>query len=201
MAGLDLKDLDPDPFVQFARWFEAARTAGQPYPDAMVLATAARDGTPSARMVILRGVDERGFVFYTNYESRKGRELDANPQAALVFYWPRLERQVCITGEVGRVSKKESDAYFRTRPLDAQLSAWASRQSEVIPSRGVLEQRVAELAARYGGRQVPLPPYWGGLRLKPASIEFWQGRPGRLHDRLRYTRRRGHTWRIERLSP
>ncbi len=201
MAGLELKDLDPDPFVQFARWFEAARRARQPYPDTMALATAARDGTPSARMVILRGFDERGFVFYTNYESRKGRELDANRQAALVFYWPRLERQVCITGEVSRVSKKESDAYFRTRPLDAQLSAWASRQSEVIPSRGVLEQRVAELAARYGGRQVPLPPYWGGLRLKPASIEFWQGRPGRLHDRLRYTRRRGHAWRIERLSP
>jgi pyridoxamine 5'-phosphate oxidase len=198
---LDESDLAPDPFQQFSRWFQQAIESGALEPNAMTLATATRNGAPSARMVLLKEVDERGFVFYTNYDSQKGRELAENPRAALVFYWANLSRQVRVVGEVARVTRKESLAYFRQRPLGAQLGALASRQSQVIPNREVLEQRVAELAAQYPEGDVPLPDDWGGYRLAPRAIEFWQGRPDRLHDRLRYTRAPDGRWVIERLSP
>lgn len=199
-AGLLEADLDSSPFKQFAKWFQQALDAGLPEPNAMTLATAARSGKPSARIVLLKGFDEQGFVFYTNYESRKGRELAENPQAALVFHWVELERQVCITGSVSRVSPEESESYFRSRPEGSQLGAWASRQSEVISDRQVLEKRLSQLAVDYADRPVPRPPYWGGFRLAPDAIEFWQGRPNRLHDRLRY-RLQTNQWLIERLSP
>jgi pyridoxamine 5'-phosphate oxidase len=198
---LDESDLAPDPFQQFSRWFQQAIESGAPEPNAMTLATATRDGAPSARMVLLKEVDERGFVFYTNYDSQKGRELAENPQAALVFYWANLSRQVRVVGEVARVTREESRAYFQQRPPGARLGALASRQSQVIPNREVLEQRVAELAAQYPEGDVPLPDDWGGYRLTPHAIEFWQGRPDRLHDRLRYTRQPEGGWLIERLSP
>ena len=193
-------DVDADPVVQFGRWFEQAEQAGLLEPTAMTLATATPDGRPSARMVLLRGFDERGFCFYTNYESRKGGELAANPRAALVFWWGELERQVRIEGRVERTSRAESEAYFRSRPPGSQLSAAASPQSRVIQDRAVLERRVAELAADSADGQVPLPDFWGGYRLTHEVVEFWQGRPNRLHDRLRY-RRAGDGWKIERLAP
>jgi pyridoxamine 5'-phosphate oxidase len=193
-------DLDPDPFRQFAAWFEAAREAGVREPEAMTLATATPDGAPSARMVLLKGVGEGRFDFYTNIESRKGRELLANPRAALVFYWEPLGRQVRVEGAVGPLSRAESAAYFATRPLGSRLGAWASRQSEVIAERGELEWRLAEVKARFAGGEPPLPDWWGGFRLVPHAIEFWQHREDRLHDRLRY-RIGGDGWRIERLSP
>jgi pyridoxamine 5'-phosphate oxidase len=186
--------------VQFGRWFDDARAADLLEPSAMTLATATADGVPSARMVLLRGVDQRGFVFYTNYESRKAAELAANPRAALVFWWGALQRQVRVEGPVQPTSQEESAAYFRTRPPGSRLSAWASPQSRVIPGREVLDQRVAELAARHPDGDVPLPPFWGGYRLVPEVVELWQQRPDRLHDRLRYTRTPGG-WRIERLAP
>lgn len=198
---LSESDLDPDPINEFARWFRAAEESGIIMADAVALATATTDGKPSVRMVLLKGFDHQGFVFYTNYESRKGRELQQNPYAALVFYWDRLSRQVRISGTVEKVSREESIAYFHSRPFDSQLSAWASRQSEVVLSREVLEERMRELAAEYVGREVPLPPYWGGFRVFPDSIEFWQGRLSRLHDRFRYSRRSGDHWTLERLSP
>jgi pyridoxamine 5'-phosphate oxidase len=201
LHGLTLEDLDPDPFRQFTVWLEQAGAAGLREPNAMTLATATRDGVPSARMVLLKGVDASGFVFYSNYESRKGEELAANARAALVFCWIDLERQVRVEGRVERLSPPESDAYFATRPLGSQLGAWASRQSTVIPGREVLEQRMKELAARFAGTPVPRPPYWGGFRVVPAAIEFWQGRENRLHDRLRYRRAEAGAWQIERLSP
>ena len=199
--GLAEGDVDPDPVVQFGRWLGDAQAAGLVEPTATALATATADGRPSARMVLLRGVDQRGFVFYTNYESRKAAELAANPRAALVFWWGELQRQVRVEGRVERTSPEESAAYFATRPLGSRLSAWASPQSQVIPDRAVLERRVAELAAAYPGGDVPLPPFWGGYRLVHEVVELWHGRPNRLHDRLRYTRVPGGGWRIERLAP
>jgi pyridoxamine 5'-phosphate oxidase len=199
-AGLVEADVDPDPMVQFGRWFDDAEAADLVEPSAMTLATATAEGVPSARMVLLRGVDQRGFVFYTNYESRKAAELAANPRAALVFWWGELQRQIRVEGPVERTSQQESAAYFRTRPLGSRLSAWASPQSRVIPGRAVLDQRVAELAAGHPQGDIPLPPFWGGYRLVPEVVELWQGRPNRLHDRLRYTRV-ADGWRLERLAP
>jgi pyridoxamine 5'-phosphate oxidase len=192
---------DRDPIKQFARWFGDAERAGLKLPNAMTLATATKDAIPSARVVLLKGFDREGFVFYTNYESRKGRELDENPNAALVFYWSELDRQVRISGAVAKTGREESESYFHTRPIDSQLGAWASNQSRVISSREVLENKMRELITQYEGGAAPLPPYWGGYRLAPAEIEFWQNRPGRLHDRLRYRLQPNGEWLIERLSP
>lgn len=201
MTGPLLEDhVDPDPLVQFGRWFSEAVAAGVPEPEAMALATATGSGEVSVRMVLLRGVDGRGFRFFTNRTSAKARDLAGNPRAALVFYWHALGRQVRISGTVSETSSEESAAYFATRPRGSQLSAWASEQSRVIGSRAELEQRVAEVAARFEGREVPLPPHWGGYVVAPEEIELWQHRPDRLHDRLRY-RRRGDSWVIERLMP
>jgi pyridoxamine 5'-phosphate oxidase len=200
-SGLNEGDLDPNPFTQFDKWFEQALIANLTLPDAMTLATAAKDGTPSARIVVLRGFDERGFIFYTNYESQKGRELAENPRAALVFHWAELERQVRITGLVSRISHEESENYFRSRPLESRLSALASRQSQIISSRQVLENRVEQFMKAYPDGNIPLPLDWGGFRLLPNTLEFWQGRISRLHDRFRYTRQSDNSWLIERLSP
>jgi pyridoxamine 5'-phosphate oxidase len=199
--GLHETDLDPDPIRQFHAWLHQALTAEVPEPYAMTLATATPDGLPSARVVLLRGVDERGFTFFTSYEGRKAGELEANPRAALVFYWAELERQVRVAGTVERVSEAESDDYFRNRPRGSQLGAWASHQSEVLPGRATLERRLAELERQYADRDVPRPPTWGGYRVRPLAIEFWQGRRSRLHDRLRYRRAEDGAWVIERLSP
>jgi pyridoxamine 5'-phosphate oxidase len=196
---VDIDDVDPDPIVQFERWFAEAVEADEFEPEAMCVATA-MDGLPSARMVLLKSVDQRGFVFYTNYESQKGRELAANPSAALVFRWVSPRRQVRVSGRAERVSEQESDAYFGTRDRGSQMSAWASAQSTVLPDRAALERRMAEMEYRFADRPVPRPPWWGGVRVVPDSIEFWQGRPSRLHDRLRYTRN-DQGWRIDRLSP
>ena len=200
-SSLTEQDLDPDPVRQFASWFDDANQSGIPETNAMTLATATPDGRPSARMVLLRGADERGFSFFTNYESRKARELDANPFAALVFFWHDLERQVRIEGKVERVSDDESDRYFQSRPKGARIGAWASPQSQVIASREILEARFRESEDRHSDEIVPRPPNWGGYRLVPDSFEFWQGRPNRLHDRLRYRRRLAGGWLIERLAP
>lgn len=194
-------DADPNPFRQFQKWFGEAEAEVPILPNAMTLATATRDGVPSARVVLLKSFDEEGFVFYTNYESQKGKELDENPVATLVFYWAEFARQVRITGRAARTSEAESEAYFRTRPLDSQLGALASRQSEVIPSREVLEAKMDELLKRLEGERIPFPSFWGGYRLAPDTIEFWQSRPSRLHDRLRYTKKENGEWLIERLSP
>jgi pyridoxamine 5'-phosphate oxidase len=190
---------DPDPLRQFGVWFSEAEGAGLRVPDAVALATATRGGAPSARMVLLKDFGERGFVFYSNYESRKGRELEENPRAALLFYWDPLRRQVRIEGEVERLGAAESDAYFQTRPLGARLSAWVSRQSEVVESRDALERAVEELRAG-AHEELSAPPHWGGYLLRPRSFEFWQHRDDRLHDRLRY-RRDGDAWIRERLAP
>ena len=216
LSALRRGDLEADPVAQFRKWFDqatGARTAGRlrrffigiyksflalggaPPIDvnAATLATADRTGRPSARVVLLKGVDERGFIFFTNYDSRKGNEL--------VFYWPDQERQVCIAGDVSRISREESEAYFKSRPRGSRLAAWASRQSEVLENRDVLERQWQELQAKYPGDDVPTPPFWGGYVLSPTRIEFWQGRPSRLHDRFRYLKQADGAWRVERLSP
>jgi len=199
-ARLRRVDLDPDPVAFFRRWFSEAEASGLCLPDAMTLATVDRDGAPNARMVVLRGVDERGFVFYTSRTSTKGRELEGSPRAALVFHWNELERQVRVRGPVERLPREESDAYFAKRPRGSQMSAAVSPQSEVIEGRDLLEARVRELSARIGEGPVPVPGTWTGYRVAPEEIEFWQGRESRLHDRFRYMRADGG-FRIERLAP
>ncbi|NWF58599.1 MAG: pyridoxamine 5'-phosphate oxidase [Fischerella sp.] len=201
LQGLSETDVDPNPFIQFQKWFDQALASQLLEPNAMTLATTTPDGKPSARMVLLKDFDDRGFVFFTNYNSQKGQELAENPQAALVFWWAELERQVRICGHVEKTSQNESDEYFRSRPFNSRLGAWVSNQSEAIASREVLEQRLQELQAKYANQDIPRPPYWGGLRVIPTQIEFWQGRSSRLHDRLLYTRLEDGTWKIERLSP
>lgn len=201
VAGtFDVGDVDPDPITQFERWFGDAVSAGVDEPNAMTVATATPQGAPSSRHVLLRGVDHRGFVFFTNYTSRKAREITLNPRVALVFRWQALGRQVVVTGTARRIDGEESDAYFRTRPRSSQLGAWASPQSQVLEGRDELEDRFAEVEARFAGRDVPRPPHWGGIVVAPATVEFWQGRESRLHDRIRY-RLDGSQWRIERLAP
>ncbi len=201
LAGLSESDLAPDPIAQFQRWLHEAMAAQLAEPNAMVLATVAPDGQPSTRTVLLKALDARGFSFFTNYESRKARELAANPRASLTFPWHALERQVNIEGRVSKLPRAEAEAYFKLRPRDSRLGAWASNQSQIIPGRDALEDRMKELQAKYPGEEIPLPPNWGGYVLAPERIEFWQGRPSRLHDRLRYTREPDGSWRIERLSP
>jgi pyridoxamine 5'-phosphate oxidase len=224
LAGLRRRDLDDDAVVQFRRWFDQAtgvRASGrlrktlialykslfmirgveQLDLNAMTLATSDLQGRPSARIVLLKGVDERGFIFYTNYNSRKGRELTENPQAALVFHWPEQERQVCVAGVVSKLPSAESETYFRSRPRGSRIGAWASDQSTTVRDRTELEARWKEVEDRYARADVPCPPHWGGYVLNPTRVEFWQGRPNRLHDRFRYSRRPDNTWNIERLSP
>jgi len=224
LGGLNRQELDADPLTQFKAWFGQATAVQQGSrwrkigialfklwhailghapvdANAMVLATTTRDGQPSARTVLLKGVDERGFIYFTNYDSRKGREVADNPNAALVFYWPELERQVCVTGKVSKLPVSESEAYFKSRPQGSQLAAWASNQSSAVPDRKTLDQQWREMEARFRDGDIPCPPNWGGYVLSPARIEFWQGRPNRLHDRFRYTRQADESWIIERLSP
>jgi pyridoxamine 5'-phosphate oxidase len=199
LAALDLPDLHADPVVQFQRWFADAQRADVAEPNAMTLSTAGADGAPSGRIVLLKDVDHRGFTFFTDYRSRKARELDANPRAALTFLWKEIERQVRIAGTVERVTAPESDRYYISRPLGSRHGAWASVQSQPIPDRDWLERAVQDAASRYPD-DPPRPDHWGGYRVHPVELEFWQGRPSRLHDRFRYTRRDA-TWAIERLSP
>ncbi|HEX8173127.1 MAG TPA: pyridoxamine 5'-phosphate oxidase [Thermoanaerobaculia bacterium] len=194
-------DLAKTPFEQFARWFDEAKQRQQQMPEAMTVATSDRNGLVTARVCLLKGFDERGFVFFTNYNSRKGAQLSDNPRVALCFYWPALERQVRVEGAAVKTTEEESDAYFATRPRGSQLGAWASSQSSVIPGRGDLDQRFRDLEANYGDRPVPRPPHWGGFRVIPLEIEFWQGRADRLHDRFVYRLREPKDWIIERLSP
>jgi pyridoxamine 5'-phosphate oxidase len=200
MRSLNEQEVDRNPFVQFQHWFDEAVRVETIEPNAMVLATSSPGGLPSARMVLLKGFDELGFLFFTNFESRKAEELHRNPHAALLFYWGELSRQVRIEGGVEAASRDESEEYFRTRPLESRIGAWASKQSSVIPGREYLEERVTRIKQQFPENDVPLPPFWGGFRVKPAAFEFWQGRENRLHDRLRYSRQ-GEEWVLERLSP
>jgi pyridoxamine 5'-phosphate oxidase len=201
LSGLSEKDVARDPFRQFEKWFQEAEAAKIHEPNAAVLATASRDGSPSARMVLLKGLDGRGFVFYTNYDSRKARDLDANPRAAYVFPWVALERQVIIEGAVSKITREESEAYFHSRPRASQLAAWASPQSSILSSRQALDDAMKAVERKYSGVEAPLPPNWGGFRIAPERVEFWQGRRSRLHDRLRYRREASGSWVIERLAP
>jgi pyridoxamine 5'-phosphate oxidase len=201
LAGLSEKDLARDPFRQFEKWFQEAEAAKIPEPNAMTLSTCDLEGRPSARTVLLKGLDGRGFVFYGNYESRKGRELAANPRASLLFPWIAIERQVIAEGKVARISREESETYFHSRPRLSQLGAWASQQSSIVSGRPALEANMKAMEETYAGRAVPLPPNWGGYRLTPETVEFWQGRRNRLHDRLRYRRGKDGDWAVERLAP
>ena len=201
LQGLSETEIDSNPFAQFKEWFDRALSADILEPNAMMVATTTPEGKPSARMVLLKDFDARGFVFYTNYNSHKAQELAENPQAALVFWWAELQRQIRISGRVEKVLDSESDKYFYSRPFSSRLGAWASNQSEVIENREVLEQHLEELKEKYQDREVPRPSHWGGIRVIPAEIEFWQGRSSRLHDRLVYTRMEDGSWKIERLSP
>lgn len=198
--GLSEDDVDPDPFAQFHAWFRTARRGGIYLPEAFTLATATSDGQPSARMMLLKGVDADGFVFFTNYDSRKGGELRENPRASMVFHWSALMRQVRVEGRIEKASEEQSFAYFKTRNIGSRIGAWASPQSETISDRTKLEERVRETAKRFKGQDIPLPPFWGGFVLTPERIEFWQGRPDRLHDRVRYARA-GDAWERSRLAP
>lgn len=198
---LDERTIDPDPFKQFSIWFNDAASSQMPLPNAMVVATADENGKPSARTMLLKDFNEQGFVFYTNYNSRKSRELESNPSAALVFYWPDLVRQIRIEGTLEKISAEESDRYFQTRARSGQIGAWASDQSEIIGSRAELDRRFEELEKQYAGKEIPRPPHWGGYRLKPSRIEFWQGREARLHDRIVYEKTSEGNWFIKRLAP
>ena len=199
--GLRRADLHSDPIEQFRAWFAAALTTEMRDVNAMSLATASPEGRPSVRIVLLKAVDQRGFCFFTNYDSEKGRHLDANPYAALAFYWVKLERQVRITGPVERTSREDSAAYFHSRPVGSRLGAWVSKQSEVIDSRKILDARMEAMRERFHNTEILLPPHWGGYRVKPEQVEFWQGRPNRLHDRFRYSRAADGAWQIDRLAP
>ena len=201
LAGLRRSALDPDPAVQFRKWLDEAVAAGISDPNAMTLATASREGLPTARVVLLKGLDHRGFGFFTNYESAKARDLEENPNAALVFFWADLERQVRVSGTVSKLPRSDAEEYFKMRPRGSRIGAWISKQSSPVASREVLENAMAEAETRYGNAEIPLPPFWGGYALKPYSIEFWQGRPNRVHDRFRYQMQADGTWKIERLSP
>ncbi len=201
LGNLRRKDLLPDPIAQFRVWFDAVIAAGITEPNAMTLSTVTADGKPSARIVLLKGVDERGFSFFTNYESRKGHELAANPHASLTFLWKEMERQVRVEGTVTKVSREESEAYYNIRPRNSRLGAWVSNQSQVIANRAVLEENMKELQARYPGEEIPLPPNWGGYIVKPELIEFWQGQRSRLHDRFVYQNQADGSWKLERLAP
>jgi pyridoxamine 5'-phosphate oxidase len=198
--GLRRIDLDPDPIRQFGIWFNAAVEVGIPEVNALALATVGENGQPTARTVLLKSFDPEGFVFYTNYHSEKGRHLEKNPRVGMIIHWKELDRQIRIDGVAEKVSREESSRYFHSRPLGSQLGAWVSHQSKVIDARRMLEARLSELEERFAGQEIPCPEHWGGYRVKPARIEFWQGRPNRLHDRFRYTRE-GDSWRIDRLSP
>jgi len=197
---LDKKDVNTNPVLQFEKWFKEAVEAKVNEPNAMTVATATADGKPSARILLLRNFDENGFVFYTNYTSRKGEEILKNPYASLLFFWPELERQVRVEGKLTKQSAEESDKYFQTRPRASKLGAWTSEQSRVIANRQALDDEYEKISQKYPGENVPRPIYWGGYILEPTSIEFWQGRPSRLHDRLLYTKEKG-SWKIERLAP
>ena len=199
-GGLTEAELGHDPIARLVAWLDEARNAGVRFPEAAALATAGADGAPAVRHVLVKVVDERGLTFFTNRESRKGRQLAENPNAGLAFYWRELDRQVCVTGRASLVDDAESDAYFRSRPREARIGAWASRQSRPVASRDELEAAFDEIAARFPGEDVPLPPHWGGYRIEPQTIEFWRGREHRLHDRFRFTRD-GAAWRLQRLWP
>lgn len=201
LAGLRRQDLAADPFEQFKKWFDEAVKANVPEPTAMTLATADKSGHPSARTVLLKSVDERGFIFCTNYLSQKGRELAENPHASLLFFWKELERQISIRGTVTKVPRAESELYFQARPAGSQLGAWVSKQSSPVPDRAFLETKFREMEQKFAGGPIPCPDYWGGYVVEPRTIEFWQGRENRLHDRFRYLRQSEKEWTIERLSP
>lgn len=199
---IDIKSLSDNPFHQFKIWFEEAQKANNLEPNAMMLATATKKGKPSSRTVLLKGIDERGFIFYTNYESRKARELDENPYASATFYWPQLERQVILEGQIEKISTIESDKYFQARPRNSQISSWVSKQDQIIGSRDELEQEFKKIEKKFEGKPIPRPPFWGGYRILPKAMEFWQGRENRLHDRFRYIwEEANNAWSIVRLAP